>query len=78
MYDIIIIGAGPAGMTASIYSRRALKKTLVLEASNYGGQIINTLDIENYIFMFNYFIMSSAVNFTSSHGRPAFSFPKCP
>lgn len=48
MYDIIIIGAGPAGMTASIYSRRALKKTLVLEASNYGGQIINTLDIENY------------------------------
>ena len=48
MYDIIIIGAGPAGMTASIYARRALKKVLVLEAISYGGQIINTLDIENY------------------------------
>ena len=48
MYDIIIIGAGPAGLTAAIYARRALKKTLVLEALSYGGQIINTLDIENY------------------------------
>ena len=48
MYDIIIIGAGPAGLTAAIYARRALKKTLVLEAMSYGGQIINTLDIANY------------------------------
>lgn len=48
MYDIIIIGAGPAGLTAAIYARRASKKTLVLEAKAYGGQIINTLDIENY------------------------------
>ena len=48
MYDIIIVGAGPAGLTASIYARRALKKTLVLEAVGYGGQIINTLDIANY------------------------------
>ena len=48
MYDIIIIGAGPAGLTAAIYARRAAKKTLVLEAKTYGGQIINTLDIENY------------------------------
>ena len=48
MYDIIIIGAGPAGLTAAIYASRALKKTLVLEAVAYGGQIINTLDIENY------------------------------
>lgn len=48
MYDIIIIGAGPAGLTASIYARRAEKKTLVLEAKTYGGQIINTLSIENY------------------------------
>lgn len=47
-YDIIIIGAGPAGMTAAIYARRASKKVLVLEAKTYGGQIINTLDIENY------------------------------
>ena len=48
MYDIIIVGAGPAGLTAAIYARRASKNVLVLEAKNYGGQIINTLDIENY------------------------------
>ena len=48
MYDIIIIGAGPAGLTAAIYARRAAKSVLVLEAKSYGGQIINTPDIENY------------------------------
>lgn len=48
MYDIIIIGAGPAGLTSAIYGRRASKSVLVLEAKSYGGQIINTLDIENY------------------------------
>ena len=48
MYDIIIIGAGPAGLTAAIYACRANKKVLVLEATTYGGQIISTLDIENY------------------------------
>ena len=48
LYDIIIIGAGPAGLTSAIYARRANKKVLVLEAKSYGGQIINTLDIENY------------------------------
>ena len=48
MYDIIIVGAGPAGLTAAIYARRASKKVLVLEAKTYGGQIIGTLDIENY------------------------------
>ena len=48
MYDIIIIGAGPAGLTAAIYARRAANTVLVLEASAYGGQIINTPDIENY------------------------------
>lgn len=48
MYDIIIIGAGPAGLTSAIYARRAAKSVLILEAKSYGGQIINTLDIENY------------------------------
>ena len=48
MYDLIIVGAGPAGLTAAIYARRANKRVLVLEAKTYGGQIINTLDIENY------------------------------
>ena len=48
IYDIIIIGAGPAGLTSAIYAGRANKKILVLEAKTYGGQIVNTLDIENY------------------------------
>ena len=47
-YDIIVIGGGPAGMTAAIYARRASKTVLVLEATACGGQIINTPDIENY------------------------------
>lgn len=48
MYDIIIVGAGPSGLTSAIYGRRALKKVLVLECLSYGGQIINTLKIDNY------------------------------
>lgn len=48
MYDIAIIGAGPAGMTAAIYARRANKTVLIIEAKTYGGQIVNALDIENY------------------------------
>ena len=47
-YDIVIVGAGPAGLTAAIYARRAAKSVLVLEAKAWGGQIINTPDIENY------------------------------
>ena len=48
MYDIIIIGAGPAGLTSAIYASRSENKVLVLEESNYGGQIINASKIENY------------------------------
>lgn len=48
MYDIIIIGAGPAGLTAALYARRAEKKVLILEKRAYGGQIINAENIENY------------------------------
>ena len=49
MYDLIIIGAGPAGMTAAIYARRAALKTLLIE-QNYmgGGQILNTYEVDNY------------------------------
>ncbi len=48
MYDVIVIGAGPAGLSAAIYTQRAGKKVLVLEGKSYGGQIINTSKIENY------------------------------
>lgn len=46
--DVIIVGAGTAGLSAAIYTQRAGKHALVLEGSVYGGQIINTPDIENY------------------------------
>ena len=48
LYDIVIVGAGPSGLTASIYARRSNKKVLVLEATYYGGAIVNTNQIENY------------------------------
>ena len=48
MKDVIIIGAGPAGLTAAVYALRAGKSVLLLEAKQYGGQIVNTPDIENY------------------------------
>lgn len=48
MYDIIIVGAGTAGLTAAIYGRRAGKSVIVYEGESYGGQIINTPEIENY------------------------------
>lgn len=48
MYDIIIIGCGPAGLTASIYALRAGKKVLILEKENIGGQITSSLKVENF------------------------------
>ncbi len=48
MYDIIIIGAGPAGLSAAIYGQRAGKKTLLLDEKGFGGQILNTPEVENY------------------------------
>ena len=48
MKDVIIVGAGTAGLTAAIYALRAGKSVLVLEQGNYGGQIINTPKVENY------------------------------
>lgn len=48
MYDIIIIGAGPSGMSAALYALRANKKVLLLEKKCFGGQIINASNIENY------------------------------
>ncbi|MBE6583716.1 MAG: FAD-binding protein [Ruminococcaceae bacterium] len=48
MYDIIIVGAGPAGLTAAIYARRADKSVLVLEKGMFGGQMTFSPKIENY------------------------------
>ena len=48
MYDIIIIGAGPAGLTAALYARRAEKTVLVIEKGVFGGQVTFSPKIENY------------------------------
>ncbi|WP_163654937.1 thioredoxin-disulfide reductase [Listeria sp. PSOL-1] len=48
IYDVIIIGAGPAGMTAALYTSRADLDTLMIERGVPGGQMVNTADVENY------------------------------
>lgn len=48
MYDIIIVGAGPAGMTAALYANQARKKVLLLEKETYGGQILKAHKVKNY------------------------------
>ena len=48
IYDIVIIGAGPAGLSAAVYGQRAGKKTLLIDVRGFGGQILNTPEVENY------------------------------
>ena len=48
MYDVVIIGAGPAGYTAGIYCSRARHNTLLISGILPGGQLMNTTDVENY------------------------------
>ncbi|AZV45201.1 thioredoxin-disulfide reductase [Peribacillus asahii] len=48
IYDVVIIGAGPAGMTAAVYTSRANLSTLMLERGMPGGQMANTEEVENY------------------------------
>lgn len=48
IYDIVIVGAGTAGLSAAIYGVRAGKSVILLEESAYGGQIIKSLEVENY------------------------------
>lgn len=48
MYDIIIIGAGIAGLTSAIYAARANKKVLIIEKQNYGGRIVSATAVKNY------------------------------
>jgi len=47
-YDVIIIGAGPAGLSAAIYASRANLKTLILEGNAPGGKLVKTFEIQNY------------------------------
>ena len=48
LYDVVVIGAGPAGLSAAIYAARAKYKVLVLEKDKIGGQITITSEIVNY------------------------------
>ncbi len=48
LYDVIVIGGGPAGLSAAIYCGRAKLSCLVIESNTEGGQIVTTSDIENY------------------------------
>lgn len=48
MYDVIIIGSGPAGLTAAIYTTRANLKTLIIAGSKWGGQLMLTSIVENF------------------------------
>jgi len=48
MYDVIIIGSGPAGLTAAIYTTRANLKTLIIAGSKWGGQLMLTTIVENF------------------------------
>ncbi|WKY45567.1 thioredoxin-disulfide reductase [Eubacteriaceae bacterium ES2] len=48
LYDTIIVGAGPAGLTAGVYAGRGMLKTLILERGGIGGQIATSWEIENY------------------------------
>ena len=53
-YDVIIVGAGPAGMTAAIYAARADMNVLLLDKLAPGGQIINTNEIQNLEIFYRY------------------------
>ncbi|MCD4808791.1 MAG: FAD-dependent oxidoreductase, partial [Methanosarcinales archaeon] len=48
VYDVIIIGGGPAGLSAGIYAKRAMMNALLIEKVGVGGQIIKTHMLENY------------------------------
>lgn len=48
MYDIVIVGSGPAGLTAAVYARRSEKTVLVIEKETFGGQITYSPKVQNY------------------------------
>ena len=48
MYDVIILGSGPAGLTAAIYTTRASLKTLIIAGEKWGGQLMLTTEVDNF------------------------------
>ncbi len=48
LYDLIIVGGGPGGLTAGIYGLRAVLKTVLIEKSHTGGQVAMSDSVENY------------------------------
>jgi len=70
LYDLIIVGAGPAGLSAAIYAGRAKLKTLVIEKSDIGGQIKITSEVRNYPGIFT----TSGQELTSEMKKQALSF----
>lgn len=70
MYDMIIVGGGPAGLSAAIYMARAKYKTLVIEKEKFGGQITITSEIVNYPGVFH----TSGTQLTSDMQKQASSF----